>query len=39
MIQSQPVRIIKTKWFERFARRKGLAAAQLVEAIERAEAG
>ncbi len=33
------MRIFKTKWFARFARREGIADASLREAIERAEQG
>jgi len=33
------VRILKTKWFSRFARKEGLADAKLLEALREAEAG
>jgi hypothetical protein len=35
----QAMRIFKTKWFKRFARKESIADEQLCEAIERAESG
>ena len=35
----EEVRIFKTKWFERFVRREGIADKSLREAIERVESG